>query len=187
MAASSRALVSAVFFSVVAWSALAPPTAAHAADTPAVCHFELHDTEDPGLWAVEPTQGTITSTAGTIICTGTIEGRQVSAETGTLSWRLRYGNEGPLPESNCLYGQAAGSWEASLPMADGTTMGLIGPVEIVYAGVNFTVSGRFDQHTVRGIGETTSDPDRDPVVEPDVSCFTTAFRYSIEIGQVVVS
>jgi hypothetical protein len=72
-------------------------------------------------------------------------------------------------------------------MADGTTLSLAGPVEIVYAGVNFTVSGQLGQHAVQGIGETTSDPDRDPVVEPDVSCFTTPFRYSMELGQVVVS
>jgi hypothetical protein len=187
MAASSRAFVSVFFSSVLAWSALAPVIGASATETPAVCHFEVHDTEDPGLWAVEPTQGTITSTRGTIICTGVIEGRQVSAEAGTLSWRLRYGGEGPLDAANCLYGRAAGSWEASLPMADGTTLRLTGPVEIVYAGVNFAVSGQLGTRAVQGIGETTSDPDRDPVVEPDVSCVTTPFRYSIEIGQVVVS
>jgi hypothetical protein len=187
MGASSRSLVSAVFFSIMAWSIVAAPPAADAADTPAICHFELHDTADPGFWTAEPTQGTLTSTAGAIICTGIVGGRPVLAEPGTLSWRMSYGGDGVLDESNCVYGRAAGSWDASLPMADGTSMSLTGPVEIVWnAVVAWTVGGRLGQHAVQGIGESTSDPERDPLVEPNVSCFTTPSLYSIERGQMII-
>jgi hypothetical protein len=117
-----------------------------------------------------------------------MEGRRVSAEAGTLSWRLRYGAEGPLHASNCIYGRAVGSWEASLPMADGTTMSVTGPVEFVYNAVVLAkLHGELGRHTVEGILEVRNDPDRDPVVEDNVGCLTTLARYDIHTGQVVVS
>ena len=183
MAAWSRALAGAVVFSVPGWPILTVADVAEAAQPSAVCHIEVHNTADPGLWATEPTEGTITSRAGTIVCLGALDGQQLSPDPGTFALRWSYGGEGSgLGGSNCISGRVTGSWDVTLPMADGTTMALTGPTTSEWAGTVFRVGGQFGRHAVDGIGQVRLDPDH-----LDEDCVTKPVRHWIDTVQVAVS
>lgn len=87
-----------------------------------------------------------------------------------------------------MSGRAVGVWEMSLPAADGTTTTLAGPVELLWHGVFFgKVHGGFGHRAVDRILEARNDPERDPIVEDNVSCLTTPVRYDIHTAQLTVS
>jgi len=176
--------VSAVVFSAWGWPILTVTNFAEAAQPSAVCYIDVHNTQDPGLWAAKSGEGTGTSKAGTIVCVGAVDGRQLSAERGTFAWRWGYGSEGsgPLTGSSCISGRTTGSWDVSLPMADGTTMALTGPMTGQWTGTMFTVRGQLGQHAAEGIGEVRFDPDH-----LDEDCVTKPVRHYSDTIQVAVS
>ncbi|HEY3241551.1 MAG TPA: hypothetical protein VGL92_18465 [Acidimicrobiia bacterium] len=189
MAGSGRALVGVVVCSAVvwwAWPAAAGAEAAGEATSQAICQFEVHDRVDSSFEPFDSGQGTLTSRAGTIACTGVIARRPVSDAAGTLRWRLRYGGGDPLDGGNCVYGRATGSWEASLPMRDGSRMLLTGPVEVAWnAAAVWKLSGRFGGHGVHGAGVSRSD--HELRYAPAANCFTTVSRFTVQSGYLAVA
>lgn len=176
----ARTLRIASLFLAAIWAVLGPPTPARAAEAPGVCHFEIRNTAEPGWWAGRSTEGTVTSAGGTIVCTGMLDGRRVATEAGTFGWRLRYGSEGsgPLSGGSCIHGRATGTWEAAVPLADGSTVLLAGPVATEWFGVAFTYRGHLGRHPVEGVGEARSDPDH-----LNEDCLSNAFQHYIDTGQ----
>jgi hypothetical protein len=75
-----------VVLAIVGAVSLATPAVA-GAGSGAVCTFETHEVASPGWWLTTPTHGQGGSRAGTISCTGMIEGRRVGAGQGTISYQ----------------------------------------------------------------------------------------------------
>jgi hypothetical protein len=168
----------------VSW--LASQVAAEAAEHPAVCHVEVHATANPGVWATRPTEGsTSQSTPGTIICTGTINGRRLSAKTGSFTMAFTFGSTGPGPapvkDTDCFHGWTRGQWRASIPTVNGDTVDLLGSFGGAWTGLTWRADGRLGEHSVVAIGQTRGDPDY-----PDENCVTTAFEHFIDTGQLLI-
>jgi len=178
------ALASAVVLSVSGWPILTVAKVAQAAQPSAVCHIDVHNTQDPGLRATRSDEGTGTSRAGTIVCVGAVDGQQLSAEPGTFAWRWRYGGEesDPLRGSSCITGRTTGSWDVTLALADGTPLALTGPMTGQWTGTIFTVRGQLGRHAAEGIGQVRFDSDH-----LDEDCVTKPVRHYSDTIQVAVS
>jgi hypothetical protein len=160
---------------------------AEAAQSPAVCHVEVHATATPGVWATRSTEGsTSQAKPGTITCTGVLDGRELASEPGPFSMAFSFGSTGPGPapvrDTDCFHGWTKGQWSGSIPTVDGHTIELGGPFGGAWTGLTWRADGRLGRHTVAAVGQTRGDPDH-----PDEDCVTTAFEHFIDTGQLAVS
>lgn len=164
-----------LFWSILAWSMLGGLTPLSAADSGSVCHFETPMTTDSEFWATKRTTGTAYSAApGTVTCLGVLDGGQFAAEPGVFTWRVRF-------SGTCYAGSSTGSWDLSLPMADGTRKLLTGDLAGDWRGLTWTGSGRLAGHEATGVAETRSDPHH-----LDEDCTTKPIRHWIDNGQIVL-
>ena len=171
---------------VLGAACLTPQAAAGAAETPAVCHVEVHAAANPGLWANRPAEGSTSETKpGTVTCTGAIRGQRLAAAPGAFSMTFSFGSNGvgpsPARDTDCFHGWTTGQWKASIPTADGGTVDLGGPFSGAWTGLVWRAGGRLGDQTVTAVGETRGDPDHS-----DEDCVTKAFTHFIDTGQLVI-
>lgn len=172
---SARLRVAVVCPAISAWSMMAIPPAVGAAPV-AVCHLQARMEADAGFSLTEPTETDIRSVAGSIVCAGFVNGREVLAQPVAFTELFR-----TRPRSTCTHGSGSGSWQFQVPLADGTSMPVSGAQEGGWATPGFWVTGTFNGQTVRVAGVVRSDPEYS-----NEDCVREPLRHWFDIGQVVV-
>ncbi len=104
--------------------------------TAALCSGEVEETADPGFWLITPGEITI-SGVGTMTCVGTVDGKRLTGQPGPMAYRGSYdgrmaGMSAPLVGDTCLAGSGSGTWEATLPTADGSALAYGGAFDFEY-------------------------------------------------------
>lgn len=161
--------------SILAWSLLSGLTPLRAVVSGSVCHFETTMTTDSEFWAAKSTAGSAYSDGpGTIRCLGALDGGPLAAASGEFTWRVRF-------SGSCIAGSSRGSWDLSLPMADGTRKLLTGALNGEWRGLTYIGNGRLASHEATVLGETRSDPRH-----PDEDCTTKPIRHWIDNGQILL-
>ncbi len=141
---------------------------------PAVCSFELHDTATPG-WTMTPSHGTAVA-AGTMSCTGVVNGARLTGEPGPFRTRYLY-DSAQVPGGNtCALAGGNGTWAVELP-ADRGPLRLAGTFtwEGTLAG---TMTGDLGRLPVTLGYEAHPEPDH-----ADEECVTKAASHFGLLGQ----
>ncbi|MGH2721663.1 MAG: hypothetical protein ACRDJO_08675 [Actinomycetota bacterium] len=138
-----------------------PANPSHAAaETNAICHFEVHVVATPG-WTMTPGTGSAEPVSpGRLDCTGTVQGSRISQAPGSFTNRYTYGTTltAPLGGDTCALGAGEGRLELVVHTVNGRSVRLEGPFQWVGSAA-FTLQGSLDGVPFTGAGLAVPEPD----------------------------
>lgn len=151
--------------------------------TAALSSGEVEETADPGFWLITPGEITI-SGVGSMTCVGTVDGKRLTGQPGPMAYRGSYdgrmaGMSAPLVGDTCLAGSGSGTWEATLPTADGSALAYGGAFDFEYVFTFSVLHGALGPFQLEMVWVYYPNPEK---WSPDEDCVRKPFRDAVGRG-----